>query len=214
MNWLQRASSPRARRLTLRSQDANTRVQPEMRHPDGQSEAAREIPKRDFEALALPHAAALYRTAYYLTTNRVEAEDLTQETYLRAYRGFDGFRGGDPRAWLFTILRHAFIDECRRRGRSPIVEGDIDEISTERLGASAPSAETEALRRAPSEHVERAFAALPEDWRMIVLLADVEEFTYQEIARAMDIPVGTVMSRLHRARKRLFDSMRNSQRVE
>lgn len=185
-----------------------------MRHPDGQPDFAHAVAKRDFETLTLPHAGALYRTAYYLTTNAFEAEDLTQETFLRAYRGFDGFRGGDPRAWLFAILRHAFIDECRRRGRSPVVESDIDEIDADRFAASAPSAETEALRRVPSEDLERAFAVLPEDWRMIVLLADVEEFSYREIAQSMDIPVGTVMSRLHRARKRLHGLMLDSRRAD
>jgi RNA polymerase sigma-70 factor, ECF subfamily len=185
-----------------------------MRHPDGQFDVPRVISKHDFESAALPHAPALYRTAYYLTTNAFDAEDLTQETYLRAYRGIDGFRGGDFRAWLFAILRHAFIDECRRRGRSPIVDGDIDDIGLNSFAASAPSAEAEALDGLPSEQVARAFAALPEEWRMIVLLADVEDFSYREIAQAMDIPVGTVMSRLHRARKRLHDLMLDSQRAD
>lgn len=185
-----------------------------MRHPDGQSDLPRAISKDDFERAALPHAAALYRTAYFLTTNAFEAEDLTQETYLRAYRGIEGFRGGDLRAWLFAILRHAFIDECRRRGRSPIVEGDIDEVGVNSFAASAPSAEAEALDGVPSERVSRAITALPEDWRMIVLLADVEGFSYREIAQEMDIPVGTVMSRLHRARKRLHDLMLDSRRAD
>jgi RNA polymerase sigma-70 factor (ECF subfamily) len=181
-----------------------------MRHPDGQFDAPRAISKDDFEDAAMPHAAALYRTAYYLTTNAFEAEDLTQETYLRAYRGIEGFRGGDLRAWLFTILRHAFIDECRRRGRSPIVEIDIDDIGANSFAASVPSAEAEALHGVPSEQVARAMTALPEEWRMIVLLADVEDFSYREIAQAMDIPVGTVMSRLYRARKRLHELMLDS----
>src|SRR4051794_36354907 len=168
----------------------------------------------DFATTALVHAAALYRTAYHLAGNAAEAEDLTQETYLRAYRGFAGFRGGDIRTWLFTILRHAFLDECRRRGRQPVVEIDSDDADAlESMVPSAslvPSAETEALHRLPSEEIERAIASLPEEWRMMILLADVEDFTYREIAETMNVPMGTVMSRLHRARKRLHDLMLES----
>lgn len=158
-----------------------------------------------FEAQTLIHADALYRTAYHLCRNRVEAEDLTQETYLRAYRAFGSFRGGNIRSWLFTILRHAFLDDCRRRGRRG--EYSIDDIGPERIGASEPSAEFEALRGLPSEALERAFTTLPTEWRMLVILADVEEFSYRELAEIMDIPQGTVMSRLHRARGRLRNSL-------
>jgi RNA polymerase sigma-70 factor (ECF subfamily) len=160
----------------------------------------------DFTATTLEHAAALYRLAYHLAGNADEAEDLTQETYLRAYRGFAGFRGGDVRAWLFTILRHVFLDECRRHRRMPtIVSADEDAraFTPQDAGTWAPSAEAEALRRLPSDAVERAFAELPPDWRLVVLLADVEELSYREIAEIMEIPLGTVMSRLHRAHRRL-----------
>jgi RNA polymerase sigma-70 factor, ECF subfamily len=165
----------------------------------------------DFTAITLPHAAALYRLAYHLAGNADAAEDLTQETYLRAYRGFAGFRGGDVRAWLFTILRHVFLDECRRHRRMPTIvsadDVDRDAFTPRDGGSSTPSAETEALRRLPSEAIERAFAALAPDWRLIVLLADVEELSYREIADIMEIPVGTVMSRLHRAHRRLQERL-------
>lgn len=164
----------------------------------------------DFAALTLIHAPALYRTAYHLAGNPVEAEDLTQETYLRAYRGFAAFRGGDVRTWLFTILRHGFLDECRRRQRMPLIESADDDALTftaNGAGTWAPSAETEALQHLPSEAVDQAFAALPLEWRLVVLLADVEELSYREIAEIMGIPLGTVMSRLHRARKRLQDQL-------
>jgi RNA polymerase sigma-70 factor (ECF subfamily) len=166
----------------------------------------------DFEAQALSHAGSLYRTAYHLTGSAFEAEDLTQETYLRAYRGFAAFRGGDIRAWLFAILRHAFLDECRRRGRGLAIATAVDPAAVldGPRGQWAPSAESEALRRLPSEAIERAFGALPPDWRMIVLLADVEELSYREIAGVMGVPIGTVMSRLHRARKRLQDELLGS----
>ena len=165
-----------------------------------------------FEAQTLVHADALYRTAYHLCQNRVEAEDLTQETYLRAFRAYDSFRGGNIRSWLFTILRHAFLDECRRRGRRG--EQSMEDIGNERLGAVEPSAEYEALRGLPSEALERAFTTLPTEWRMLVILADVEEFSYRELADIMDIPQGTVMSRLHRARGRLRESLESSRGVE
>src|SRR5829696_9131033 len=164
----------------------------------------------DFAAMTLGHAGALYRLAYHLAGNADEAEDLTQETYLRAYRGFAGFRGGDVRAWLFAILRHLFLDECRRHRRMPtIVSADDDAraLTPQDVGTWAPSAETEVLRRLPNEAVERAFAALPPDWRLVVLLADVEELSYREIADIMEIPLGTVMSRLHRAHKRLQEQL-------
>ncbi len=166
----------------------------------------------DFEAQTLIHADALYRTAYHLCQNRVEAEDLTQETYLRAFRAYGSFRGGNIRSWLFAILRHAFLDECRRRGRRG--ECFIDDVGPERIGAAEPSAEFEALRGLPSEALERAFTTLPTDWRMLVILADVEEFSYRELADIMDIPQGTVMSRLHRARGRLRESLESSRGVE
>jgi RNA polymerase sigma-70 factor, ECF subfamily len=165
--------------------------------------------------MTLMHANALYRTAHYLTGNAFEAEDLTQETYLRAYRAFSGFRGENARAWLFAILRHAFLDECRRRGRLVTVELDDGEngaLARADGGEWVPSAETEALRRLPSEAIERAFAELPAEWRLVVLLADVEDFAYREIADVIGIPIGTVMSRLHRARKRLQDALPDSAR--
>jgi RNA polymerase sigma-70 factor (ECF subfamily) len=167
----------------------------------------------DFATTTLVHAAALYRTAYHLTGNAAEAEDLTQETFLRAYRGFAGFRGGDMRAWLFTILRHAFLDECRRRQRMPVTESVDDDalaVSAPDSHTWSPSAESEALRCLPSEAIDRAFATLPPDWRLVVLLADVEELSYREIADVLAIPIGTVMSRLYRARKRLQDQLSSS----
>jgi RNA polymerase sigma-70 factor, ECF subfamily len=177
------------------------------------------IPYRDaetFEALALPLAESLYRLAFHLTRNQAEAEDLTQETFLRAFRAFDAYRGGNFRAWVFAILRNAFRDNCRRRGREPLTDDDVDDLLPFRVvanGAVAPSAESEALRTLPSEAIERAFAALPPEWRLTVILADVEELSYREIADVLDVPIGTVMSRLSRARKRLQDQLRDVPRA-
>jgi RNA polymerase sigma-70 factor (ECF subfamily) len=167
--------------------------------------------RRRFEALTVPHAAAVYRTAYHLSGNAAEAEDLTQEAYLRAYRGFATYRGGEVRAWLLAIVRHVFLDECRKRGRLTLVELEAAEGPSASRGSAsppgAPSAESEALSRLPSAAVAAAFAALPPEWRLVVLLADVEERSYREIAEATGVPLGTVMSRLHRARKRMKETL-------
>ena len=186
------------------------RAQVGQERPDSSANLSEKGSAPDFTTMTLVHAGALFRTAYHLAGNHADAEDLTQETYLRAYRGFATFRGGDVRSWLFTILRHVFLDECRRRHRMPPVETVDDDaypFIVNRAGPWAPSAETEALRRLPSDTVERAFAALPPDWRLVVLLADIEELSYREIASIMEIPLGTVMSRLHRARRRLQEQL-------
>ncbi len=214
MTWIERGSMQGVRQGGRQELDAAGWMRLGQVSPDGRANQTVEDIAPDFASMALEHASALYRTAYHLAGNAFEAEDLTQETYLRAYRAFAEFRGGDARAWLFTILRHVFLDECRRRGRMPTIESADDDalaFSTHAAGACAPSAESEALRRLPSEAVERAFAALPPDWRLVVLLADVEELSYREIADIMGIPLGTVMSRLHRARKRLQERLLDSQ---
>lgn len=162
---------------------------------------------RRFEALTLPHANTVYRTAYYLV-GRQEAEDLTQETFLKAYQAFDGFRGPDPKPWLFAILRHAYLDRCRRRSREPaIVALDFDVSPGSRPEPCAPSAEERVLDGQLEDDVQSALWALPHDWRLVLLLADVEDLSYREIAEVMQIPIGTVMSRLCRARRRLREHL-------
>jgi RNA polymerase sigma-70 factor (ECF subfamily) len=146
-----------------------------------------------FEAEAIPHLRALYGTAYRMTRNSHDAEDLVQETFLRAYRGFDRFEPGtNIRAWLFTILHRARTDAFRRAGRSP----RTTELAGEGPAVPAPQ---DALATG-AEEVERALAALPEAFRAAVVLRDIEELSYDEIARALAIPIGTVMSRIHRGR--------------
>ena len=146
-----------------------------------------------FETEALPHLRALYGAAYRMTRNAHDAEDLVQETFLRAYRGFDRFEAGtNIRAWLFTILHRVRTDSFRRAGRSPKTVEMIAE------GPSVPPPQ-DALAGG-AEDIERALAALPEVFRMAVILRDVEDLSYDEIARVLDVPVGTVMSRIHRGR--------------
>jgi RNA polymerase sigma-70 factor (ECF subfamily) len=163
-----------------------------------------------FERDVLPMLPSLYGAAMRLTRNPADAEDLIQETYLRAFRGFAGFREGtNLKAWLYRILTNSYINTYRKKQREPqIVEGpdDLDEwYLFDRLGARSVegSAEDEVLDRIPDQDVKRALESLPENFRIPVLLADVEGFSYREIAEIMDTPIGTVMSRLHRGRKAL-----------
>jgi RNA polymerase sigma-70 factor (ECF subfamily) len=163
-----------------------------------------------FERDVIPLLPSLYGAAMRLTRNPADAEDLIQDTYLRAFRGFAGFQEGtNLKAWLYRILTNSFINTYRKRQREPqTVDGpdDIDEwYLFDRLGARnvEDSAESEVLDRMPDEDVKRALESIPENFRMAVLLADVEGFSYKEIAEIMDVPIGTVMSRLHRGRKAL-----------
>lgn len=163
-----------------------------------------------FERDVVPLLSGLYSSALRMTRKPADAEDLVQETVLRAYRGFAGFKEGtNLKAWLYRILTNSFINTYRKKQREPVtVEGpdDIDEwYLFDRLGAGSvePSAESEVLEQLPDEDVQCALEALPEGFRMAVLLADVQGFSYKEIAEMLDIPIGTVMSRLHRGRKAL-----------
>ena len=163
-----------------------------------------------FERDVLPMLPSLYGAALRMTRNPADAEDLLQETYLRAFRGFASFHEGtNLKAWLYRILTNSFINTYRKRQREPqTVEGpdDLDEwYLFDRLGARnvEGSAEDQVLEQLPDDEVKGALESLPENFRLPVLLADVEGFSYKEIAEIMDTPIGTVMSRLHRGRKAL-----------
>lgn len=150
-----------------------------------------------FESEVMPHARSLYGTALRLTRNPQDAEDLLQETLLRAYRGFASYRPGtNVRAWLFTILHRVRTDMLRKRGRSPQTTELTDD-------GPAVNPEHEARLTAGSEDVQRALAGVPEVFRSALVLRDVEEFSYEEIAGILEVPVGTVMSRIHRGRAHL-----------
>jgi RNA polymerase sigma-70 factor, ECF subfamily len=168
--------------------------------------------KAKFADQAMPFMDALYTAALRLTHNPSDAEDLVQETYLKAYRAYNGFEDGtNLRAWLYRILTNTFINSYRSKKRRP-EETDLGEIEDlylyRRLGgleaaAASRSAEDELLDFFTDAEVKSAVEALPEQFRLAVLLSDVEGFSYKEISEILDIPIGTVMSRLHRGRKAL-----------
>jgi RNA polymerase sigma-70 factor (ECF subfamily) len=165
-----------------------------------------------FTDQAMEFMPSLYSAALRMTRNPADAEDLVQETYLKAYRGFGSFQEGtNLKAWLYRILTNTFINRYRAAKRRPD-ETDLDDVEDfylyRRLGGleearAGRSAEDEMMDFFSEAEVKAAVEALPEQFRMAVLLADVEGFSYKEIASILDIPIGTVMSRLHRGRKNL-----------
>ncbi len=165
-----------------------------------------------FAEQAMDYMSPLYTAALRMTRNPSDAEDLVQETYLKAYRAFGGFQEGtNLKAWLYKILTNTFINSYRAKKRRP-EESDLDDVEDlylyRRLGGleaatAGRSAEDEVLDHFTDDDVKAALEALPEQFRMAVLLADVEGFSYKEIADIVDVPIGTVMSRLHRGRKAL-----------
>jgi RNA polymerase sigma-70 factor, ECF subfamily len=165
-----------------------------------------------FAEQAMQHMDSLYAGALRMTRNPSDAEDLVQETYLKAYRGFGSFQEGtNLKAWLFRILTNTYINRYRQQKRR-FEETDLDDVEDfylyRRLGSIdearlSRSAEDQLLELFTDDEVKDALESLPETFRMVVLLADVEGFAYKEIAEILDIPIGTVMSRLHRGRKAL-----------
>jgi RNA polymerase sigma-70 factor (ECF subfamily) len=161
---------------------------------------------------AMPFMDGLYSAALRMTRNPADAEDLVQETYLRAYRGYPRFEEGtNLRAWLYRILTNTFINSYRSKQRRPAESdlGDVEDLYLyRRLGGletsqRGRSAEDELMDLVTDTEIKDALEQLPEQFRIAVLLADVEQFSYKEIAEILDIPIGTVMSRLHRGRKAL-----------
>jgi RNA polymerase sigma-70 factor, ECF subfamily len=171
--------------------------------------------KQEFEREALPHLQALYGTALRLTHNPREAEDLVQDAMLRAFRFFHRFeRGTNARAWLFKILHNTFVNRYRHRLREQRVLDELDRADHYHLVAGDPAPGGGDPERALSFRllegdVQRALAEVPPDFRMAVILADLEEFSYKEIAEIMECPVGTVMSRLYRGRRILQRLLRD-----
>jgi RNA polymerase sigma-70 factor (ECF subfamily) len=172
--------------------------------------ATRTDRRGEFESIAMPHVHSLYNFALRFTRKPEEAEDLSQDTLLRAYRFFDKYEPGtNIRAWLFKIMRNLFINKYRKNQREPeALDYGGAESSLEMLVqneapsfASGKNPEEVLVAGAVDTEVEGALAELPEEYRMVFLLSTMEELSYKEIALALSIPIGTVMSRLHRARR-------------
>ena len=182
--------------------------------------------RRAFEQEALPHVEALYAVALRLTRNERDAEDLVQDTILRGFRFFHRFESGtNCKAWLFKILHNGFVNRYRRRVREREIAGSIE--AAEGIGSLVSEERLQAQRdperaivdggarlsgvdgRGLSDDVQRALDSLPEEFRLAVLLCDLEELSYKEIADVMECPVGTVMSRLHRGRRLLQERLRD-----
>jgi RNA polymerase sigma-70 factor (ECF subfamily) len=169
-----------------------------------------------FERDALPYRSELYGAALRMTRHPMDAEDLVQDTFFRAYSGFARFEPGtNLRAWLYRILTNSFLNTCRQQRRSParMYSGELQDWQLARAAVCASAglraAEAEVLEHIPDARLSRALRELPEAQRLVMYLADVEGYAYREIAAIMGTPTGTVMSRLHRARRRLRDRLQD-----
>jgi RNA polymerase sigma-70 factor (ECF subfamily) len=162
-----------------------------------------------FDAEALPHLDALYRVALRLTADAAAAEDLVQDTMLKAYRSWRQYRPGtNAKGWLLTILRNTFINAYRRRKLEPVAM-DLEVAEPHAIGRSIAEADPEGnfFAQIIDQKVIEAIDALPEDFREVLMLSDIEGMSYAEIAEAVDAPIGTVKSRLFRARRQLQTSL-------
>lgn len=162
----------------------------------------------DFEREMLPHLDALYNFAIRLTTDPIDAEDLVQDTIVKAFRFFSSYeKGTNAKAWLFRILKNSYINNYRKKSKQP-QQVDYDEVSTYYETVRSEQSDTTDMedimyRDMLDDQITKALQRLPEDFRTVVLLCDVEGFTYEEIANMLDVPIGTIRSRLHRGRNLL-----------
>ncbi|MFN1835024.1 sigma-70 family RNA polymerase sigma factor [Balneola sp. MJW-20] len=164
--------------------------------------------QKDFDEEIIPHMDALYNFALRLTTDPNDAEDLVQDTIVKAYRFFSSYeKGTNAKAWMFRILKNSFINNYRKTSKKPS-QVDYDEVSSYYESVRAESTDTSDLenlmfRELMDDDITNALSRLPEDFRTVVMLCDVEGYTYEEIANMLDVPIGTIRSRLHRGRNLL-----------
>jgi RNA polymerase sigma-70 factor (ECF subfamily) len=164
---------------------------------------------KEFEKEALPHMDALYNFALRMTGDSDDANDLVQDTYLKAFRFFDKFeKGTNCKAWLFRIMKNTYINTYRKKTKEPdkVDYEEVENFYENVKPSSTDSAhlEKEIYDNLLDDEISTAIASLPDDFKTVIILSDIEGFTYDEIADFIDCPVGTVRSRLHRARKMLF----------
>jgi len=155
-----------------------------------------------FEQTIVPHLNAAYNLARWLTRNQHDAEDLVQEAYLRAFRFFDGFQGGDGKAWLLSVVRNTCLTWLGKKG-------DAVEFNEQVHASASPPADAESamIRNSKIDSLRDCVEALPVEYREIIIMRELEELSYRQISEAAGIPIGTVMSRLSRGRERLLDCM-------
>jgi len=161
--------------------------------------------RRRFEALAMPHLDAAVNLARWLTRGSAEADDIVQDAMLRAFRSFDGFRGDAFRPWLLAIVRNCHrsaLEQKKRHAETPLGDNDDSEIA-----ADSPTPEASAIQTGDGRRLDNAIAALPEEFREVVILRELEEMSYRDIAAATGAPIGTVMSRLARGRALLREKL-------
>lgn len=168
-----------------------------------------------FNSEFMPHIDSMFNFAYRLTNDEDDANDLVQDTYLKAFRFINSFqKGTNAKAWLFRILKNSFINDYRKKSKEP-AKVDYQEVEMVYNSADEPQyngtvdLRTEMVQDLIGDEVARALNALPVDFRTVIILCDIEGFTYEEMAKILDIPIGTVRSRLHRARNLLKDKLRS-----
>jgi RNA polymerase sigma factor (sigma-70 family) len=167
--------------------------------------------KDRFRTVVLPHLDDCYRLARWLTGNRADAEDVVQEACLDAFRGITGFNGSHPRAWVLTIVRHAAYRWLKKnRPAALVVVDDLEGIVDAQIADSAQTPEAALIAQADTARLEQAIAALPVPFRETLVLRDVNGLDYRDIADVTGVPIGTVMSRLARARRRLITTLRTN----
>ena len=170
--------------------------------------------QKEFETEIIPHLDAMYNFALRLTANPDDAEDLVQESIVKAFRFFNRYeQGTNAKAWLFHIVKNSFINDYRKRTKQPY-QVDYHEIDSYYETVRSEQSDTTDLqaimfRELLDDDITMALSRLPEDFRLVVMMSDIEDFTYEEIANMLDVPIGTVRSRLHRGRKMLKSGILN-----